>query len=58
MVGERRRTLSVRWSETGERNDADGAFSTAGYGSSPSTVPTPFKWLMSPQVCRNQFPSS
>jgi hypothetical protein len=28
------------------------------YGSSPSTVPTPFKWLMSPQVCRNQFPSS
>jgi hypothetical protein len=43
MVGERRRTFSVRWSETGERNDADGAFSTAGYGSSPSTVPTPFK---------------
>ncbi len=28
------------------------------YGSSPSTVPTPFKWLRSPQVCRNQFLSS
>jgi hypothetical protein len=25
----RRRTLLVRWSETGERNDADEAFSTA-----------------------------
>ena len=32
MVGERRRTLSVRWSETGERNEADGAFSSADLG--------------------------
>jgi hypothetical protein len=32
MAGERRRTLSVRWSETGKRNEADGAFSTADLG--------------------------
>jgi hypothetical protein len=26
MIDERRRTLAVRWSESGERNEADGLF--------------------------------
>lgn len=29
MIGERRRTLAVRWSESDERNDVDGPFSGA-----------------------------
>jgi hypothetical protein len=37
MVGERRRTSAVRWSETGERNDAYEAFSAACW-TSPCTL--------------------
>ena len=29
MIGERRRTLAVRWSESEERNDVDEPFSAA-----------------------------
>jgi hypothetical protein len=31
IIGERRRTYAVRWSETNERNEADEPFSSACY---------------------------